>query len=214
MSVLGRALLFFPAIILMSALASIGLAVSRGAPLWLFVAAACLYLVPLICFRVHSFFFPKREGLTRISGPGYSPWWGGHQIQLIYIGFPFLEAPLRMIPGAFSLWLRLWGSRIGEGVYWTPEVSIVDRDLLEVGDGVVFGHRVVTLSHVIRPGKRGMLLFVKRVRIGSGAFIGAGSAIGPGSEIQAGALLPVESRVFVNESVGGDNPGDSSGDRQ
>ena len=65
----------------------------------------------------------------------------GHQLQVLYSAFP----ALRLVPGLYSAWLRLWGSRVGRAVYWTPQVKITDRGLLKVGDGVVFGHRVVSI---------------------------------------------------------------------
>lgn len=162
---------------------------------------AVLYLLPLIAFRIHQLVAPLRAGGSRIDGKSYVPWWGGHQIQLIYIAVPQLEALLRMVPGLYSLWLRGWGSRIGWRVHWTPLVEVTDRSLLEVGDGVVFGHRAVVFGHVIRHGKQNMLLYVRPVRIGDGVFIGAGSAIGPGAVIGAGARLDAETRVYPMQVV-------------
>lgn len=163
---------------------------------------AVLYLVPLVAFRLHQLVAPLRPGGARIDGRTYVPWWGGHQIQLIYIAVPQLEALLRVVPGLYSLWLRGWGSRIGKRVHWTPLVEVTDRSLLEVGDGVVFGHRAVVFGHVIRHGKQNMLLYVRPVRIGDGVFIGAGSAIGPGAVIRPGARLDAETRVYPMEVIG------------
>jgi hypothetical protein len=162
---------------------------------------AVLYLVPLLAFRFHQLVAPLRAGGSRIDGKTYVPWWGGHQIQLIYIAVPQLEALLRMVPGLYSLWLRGWGSRVGRRVHWTPLVEVTDRSLLEIGDGVVFGHRAVVFGHVIRHGKQSMLLYVRPVRIGDGVFIGAGSAIGPGAVIGAGARLDAETRVYPMQVV-------------
>lgn len=162
---------------------------------------AVLYLVPLIAFRIHQLVAPLRAGGSRLDGKTYVPWWGGHQMQLLYIAVPQLEALLRMVPGLYSLWLRGWGSRVGRRVHWTPLVEVTDRSLLEVGDGVVFGHRVVVFGHVIRHGKENMLLYVRPVRIGDGVFIGAGSAIGPGAVIGAGARLDAETRVYPMQVV-------------
>jgi hypothetical protein len=109
---------------------------------------AVLYLVPVATYRLHGALWPLVEGASRIDAPRYAPWWGGHQCQLMYSALPALEAALRLVPGLYSGWLRLWGSRVGRGVYWTPLVEITDRSLLEVGDGVVFGHRVACYAHL------------------------------------------------------------------
>ena len=163
---------------------------------------AVLYLVPLLAFRLHQLISPLRAGGSRLDGRSYVPWWGGHQIQLIYIAVPQLEALLRMVPGLYSLWLRGWGSKVGKRVHWTPQVEVTDRSLLEVGDGVIFGHRAVLFGHVIRQGKQHLLLYVRPVTIGDGVFVGAGSAIGPGAVIRPGARLDAETRVYPMEVVG------------
>ncbi len=162
---------------------------------------AVLYLVPLLAFRLHQLIAPLRAGGSRLDGKTYVPWWGGHQIQLLYIAVPQLEALLRMVPGLYSVWLRAWGSRIGRRVHWTPQVEVTDRSLLEVGDDVIFGHRAVLFGHVIRHGKQHLLLYVRKVTIGRGVFVGAGSAIGPGAVISPGARLDAETRVYPMEVV-------------
>lgn len=163
---------------------------------------AVLYLVPMLAFRLHQLVLPLRPGGSRLDGQSYVPWWGSHQIQLVYIAVPQLEALLRMVPGLYSLWLRGWGSKVGRRVHWTPLVEVTDRSLLAVGDGVVFGHRAVLFGHVIRHGKQGLILYVRPVTIGDGVFIGAGSAIGPGAVIRSGARLDAETRVYPMEVVG------------
>lgn len=163
--------------------------------------AFAVYGFPLCAFRLHKLLFPVREGFSQIDGKQYSPWWGGHQIQALYIAFPQLEAVLRLIPGAFSLWLRMWGSKVGAAVYWTPRVDIVDRNLLDIGDRVIFGDKVECFGHVIKPKHGRLMLYVKRVHVGHHAFIGAGSRIGPGVRITDGASVPVLSVLLPNQNV-------------
>lgn len=190
------------------------LALLLGCAFWLLrtgsaVAALALlcvvYLLPVLCFRVHETLWPLREGRSRIDAPGYSPWWGGHQFQLMYNAFPALESALRLLPGVYSAWLRLWGSRIGRRVYWTPRVEIADRSLLEVGDGVVFGHLTACYAHLIKPHRGGLVLYVRRIRVGEGAFLSAGSRLGPGVRIAAGSVLPLLSDVGVGRRVAGED---------
>jgi hypothetical protein len=198
---MGTLVSFFPAILLgLVAACAVWFVAAPGWPP-LASAALVLYVLPLTVHRLHRWLFPIREGASRLVGGVYSPWYGTHQIQMIYIAFPVLEILLRMIPGCYSAWLRLWGSRIGRAVYWTPCVDIVDRGLVDVGDRVIFGHRSGIFSHVIRPTKGNLLLFVRRVRIGDGAFIGAGSYLAPGAIVEPGAMVPAATHVYPRQRV-------------
>jgi hypothetical protein len=165
------------------------------------LAFFALYIFPLLCFRIHKLIVHNKEGISYLVTAKYSPWWGSHQIQQIYIAFPALETFIRLIPGAFSVWLRLWGSKVGSGIYWTPALEITDRNLLEIGDHVIFGHNVGLYCHVIKPKNDQLLLFVRKIRIGSQAFIGAGARLGPGVRVEAGALVPTASDHFPNSRV-------------
>ncbi|PSB05161.1 acyl transferase [Merismopedia glauca] len=160
---------------------------------------AVFYVLPLLVYWLHHLFYPLKEGISYLEGKNYAPWWGTHQIQLIYIAFPALETILRLIPGLFSLWLRLWGAKVGQGVYWTSRLEIGDRSLLEIGDRVVFGHGIGIYSHAVKPKKDNLMLYAKRVKIGDGAFISAGCRLGPGVEIPAGAYVPVTTDLYPNQ---------------
>lgn len=150
-----------------------------------------IYIFPLLIYKIHNYFLPIKENTSYLCGKEYSPWWGSHQIQSIYITFPVFESILRLIPGAFSLWLRLWGSPVGKKVYWTPKVEITDRGLVEIGDNVVFGHEVGIYSHIIKPKKQDLLLYVKKVKVGSNVFVGAGNNIAPGVIIEDNTYIPI-----------------------
>ncbi len=171
----------------------------------IFAAFLHLYLTPPILFRLHNFFIPLPLGYSEFTFSKYSPWFGSFQLQVIYIAIPHLEAVLRLIPGAYSAWLRLWGAKIGKGVYWTPLVEIIDRPLLDIGDHVVFGHRVTTTSHYILPNKNapGLRLYMKPIFIGEHAFIGAGVRIGPGVTILPRAFLKYNLECFPDKTYGG-----------
>ena len=197
MSLLGRLLTFFPALVLASALACVVAMVVTRNPLWLAALVFAIYGLPLVAFRVINAFAPLRETRSYLDGPRYSPWWGSHQLQRIFIALPQLESLLQLMPGAFSLWLRLWGSRIGRRVHWTPRVEIADRSMLDVGDDVVFAHKVECYAHAIKPSRRGRLvLYVRRIRIGSRVFVGAGARIGPGARICDGVFVPILTDVY------------------
>jgi hypothetical protein len=147
--------------------------------------------LPVLLFRIHEYFYPLNEGMSQLDTGTYSPWWGTHQLQMLYNSFPLLEAVLRFVPGLYSVWLRLWGSEIGHQVYWTPLVEIIDRSLLKVGDKVIFGHKSACCGHVIWYIEGKLMLYVKKTTIGREVLVGAGSCLGPGVEIADGSHLPL-----------------------
>jgi acetyltransferase-like isoleucine patch superfamily enzyme len=201
MTIAGKLITLFPAFIVASALASVGwFAVAPG--VWpVLTLLGVLYGLPLAAFRVHEAIWPTERGATPIDRRRYVAWWGAHQLQLIYFAFPVLEVVLRLVPGLFSAWLRLWGAKIGKGVYWTPHFEIADRHLLEVGDHVIFGHQVHMFAHMIKPRDNALSLYVKVIRIETGAFVGAGSIIGPGVRVKAGAMLGAETRGYPDKEL-------------
>ncbi|MEL6165163.1 MAG: acyl transferase [Cyanobacteria bacterium J06628_3] len=162
------------------------------------------YGFPLLIHKIHEYFYPVQEGISYLQGEEYSPWWGSHQIQSIYITFSGLESALRLIPGAFSLWLRLWGAKVGKNIYWTPRLEIADRSLIEIGDSVVFGQGCGIFSHAIKPKKQDLMLYVKKVKIGSNVFIGGGSNLAPGVVIEDETFISAESRLYPNKFIEND----------
>ena len=167
MTLRSTILSLFPAIVmLMGCLSFLWICYSPGivtVTIFLFV----LYAFPLLIHKIHDHFYPIKEGISYLQGNEYSPWWGSHQIQSVYITFGVLESVLRLIPGAFSLWLRLWGAKVGKNVYWTPKLEVADRSLIEIGDNVIFGQSCGILSHVVKPKKQNLMLYVKKVKIGN-----------------------------------------------
>ena len=201
MTLLSKLLSFFPSLTLGLAMFSLvyGLWEHR---LWsLILCVFFLYGFPVLLYRLHTHVYPLKKGISYLQGADYSPWWGSHQLQAIYIAFPALETVLRLIPGVFSAWLRLWGAQIGKRVYWTPALEIADRGLLTIGDGVVFGHRVGMYSHIVKPRRGNLMLYLKPIVIGDGSFIGAGSYIGPGATITAGSYLEAGSEIYPNVTI-------------
>lgn len=172
---------------------------SHGSWPTLFGVLFFIYLFPLICFRVLVFLCPIKEGDSDIMNDQFSPWWAGHQIQSLFIALPWLESCLRIIPGLFSIWLRAWGSQIGKNVYWTPGVTIYDRNLLDIGDHVIFGERALTVSHVITPKDGKGLLKISKVIVKNGAFVGAGSVLSPGVIVEEGVLIKAGTNLYPNQ---------------
>ena len=201
MTLLSTFLAFFPALVLLAAGASVYWLCVAPSIFSVFAIAFSLYGIPLLTHYIHRYFHPIAEGIGYLRGDNYSPWWGSHQIQSIYIAFPALETLLRLIPGVFSAWLRLWGAQIGRDVYWTPQLEIADRGLIIVGDRVVFGYQVTLVSHVIKPKKDNLMLYVKKIEIGNDVFLGARSQLGPGAQIQDGTFLPILTHVYPNREA-------------
>jgi hypothetical protein len=201
MTLLGRLISFYPTFLLVLCLSIIGWFGMQPSPLQPALLLVVLYLLPPLSFRLHRRLFPFRKSLTNLSERKYSPWWGAHQIQVLYIAVPQLESLLRLVPGLYSAWLRLWGSRIGHDVYWTPNVEVTDRHLLDIGDRVVMGHKCKFLGHAIKPRGQDLALYSRTIRIGNDVFIGAGSRIGPGAVVSDGLFLPVLTDVHINETL-------------
>jgi acetyltransferase-like isoleucine patch superfamily enzyme len=147
--------------------------------------------LPPLAFRAYSLAYPARAGRWLLNSPARNDWWVAHQLQMLYAAIPVFESILRLVPGLYSAWLRLWGSKIGKRVYWTALVEIIDRHMLRVGDDVLFGHRVVCSSHVIIKKRNGdFMLILRPARIGSGTFVGAFARIGPGVKIPEATIIP------------------------
>lgn len=190
----GRMILWggFPGLHLITVAALAGLAVfraSRGPETagLLGLALAHLYLTPPLLHRLLG--GPRRlpRGRFGVDSPEFLLWWRAAQLQTIFNRLPALEELLRLLPGVYSLWLRLWGARVGRLVYWTPGVAIADRSLVAVGDRVVFGAAVRVMPHLVAPDGDGRTtLLVAPVTIGDDALVGGYSLLTPGARVEAG----------------------------
>ena len=114
---------------------------------------------------------------------------------MLYLRLPFMEEFLRFVPGLYSLWLRLWGSKIGKLVYWPAGLRLLDRGYLDIGDYVFFGADVRLNPHVItKENEKNMLLLdtvviKKNVSIGGYSLITAGVCIEEGEALNAYSIL-------------------------
>lgn len=165
---------------------------------WLVVSVLMPYLFPLLLYRFMNAVEPQKEGPSRLEKGVYNAWGVAIAIQAIYGVFPILEDLLKLLPGLYSVWLRLWGSRIGKDVFFPPGFLLVDRAHLEVGDKAVFGMGVIVSPHMVRYRGKRRLVYLKTVRVGAGAFIGGRSYLGPGSEISPRYVLPGFANMTIN----------------
>ena len=109
-------------------------------------------------------------------------WWFTFCTQTLFLRFPFLEEVLRTVPALYSLWLRLWGSKIGKLVYWTPGTTVLDRSFLRFGDHVSLGLGSLLGTHL----HVGDEFLIAPIELEDGVAIGAHAMIGPGVTVKAG----------------------------
>jgi acetyltransferase-like isoleucine patch superfamily enzyme len=166
-------------------------------------------LSPLIWKTMKVFFGKKTEGAFYIGkhAKGGNIWLVSYQLQSVYSHFPFIERALRLLPGAYSSWLRMWGSKIGRKVNWTPECQIVDRGYLEIGDRAFIGNRSYFSAHVLKKTDNRYFLYVKRIQIGSDTMISYSAHVSPGVvignrvHVEPGAELYPNAQVAEGEKV-------------
>jgi acetyltransferase-like isoleucine patch superfamily enzyme len=112
----------------------------------------------------------------------FCPWLAAHHIQAFYDALPYLESLLRVFPGFYSMWLRMWGSRVGYGVNGRCAWMCSIATLMDIGNRVCSTREVELVAHVRQKTEgAGSRVLVRAVRIGSHAFLGAGVRVGPGA---------------------------------
>jgi len=161
------------------------------------LALAWLYLLPPLLGRLALALFGRPQGEFTPEARAYRTWWLLTQLQVVYGRVSLLEEALRIVPGAYSLWLRLWGSKVSLLVLWSPGVMVTDRYLLRVAKGVVVGTRSTLGGHIATVNGRGEYsLTVAPIILEEGSVVGALAGIGPGCHVfpwetvPAGRLLP------------------------
>src|SRR5436309_10353917 len=166
-------------------------------------AVSFLYLAPPITGRVLCAYSPISEGHVAIGSRAFTTWWALLQLQLIFCRLPILAEALRIVPGLYSGWLRLWGARIGRLTFWSPGVSILDRPFVHVGRDVVIGAGVSLSSHLFaaRP-EGGRELLLGTIHIGDDACVGGYSVLGPGARIEPGASTRACLRALAVRDAG------------
>jgi hypothetical protein len=160
-------------------------------PAWRILgAAAALYLAPPLAARMLLAAAPFRKSVIAMGTRDFFTWWALLAFQVIFCRFPALEEALRVVPALYSFWLRLWGSRIGRLVYWSPGTQVLDRSFLDIGDDVIFGAGVRLNPHVLARNASGELeLVLAPVKIGARAIVGGYSLLTAGTEILPGECL-------------------------
>lgn len=203
MTAWDRIFSYFPLMMFVITLSALGVFAAWPSPWSAVLLILVIYFLPPMVQRIMFRWAPLKHGVACIDGRGFCAWLASHHIQACYDALPFLESLLRVFPGFYSMWLRMWGSRVGYGVEWAVRMDVLDRSLMDIGNRVVFSREVELAAHVRQKmDGAGSRVLVRPVRIGSYAFIGAGARIGPGANVPSNANVPALAVVGVNESYG------------
>src|SRR5690242_15747852 len=108
MSRWNRLFSYFPLLMTVATLAAVA-AFAHDASIWtLLLLFAVLYILPPTVQRVMFRWSPLKLGVSTIDDRSFSSWLAASHIQAFYDALPQLESLLRVIPGFYSMWLRLW----------------------------------------------------------------------------------------------------------
>jgi len=147
---------------------------------------AALYLLPPAFAYAVRKLCRISEGKIAFGSNVFFAWWTLLQLQMVFCRLPALEELLRLVPGVYSVWLRLWGARIGRLTFWSPGTVIMDRPYLQLGDDVVFGAGVRINPHLVVKNSGGRFeLLLGTVKIGDRVTVGGYSLLSVGAEIAA-----------------------------
>lgn len=154
-------------------------------------------------WRMLSPFIPTKMGASFLGAhtEEVNGWFVSYKIQQIYNTLPILEAILKLIPGAYSAWLRLWGAKIGNDVNWTLQSKILDRPFIHIGDRCLIGNEVYLSAHDIKKKENQYLLYLQEVIIGSDVVLSLKSVVGPGAIIEDHAFISASSAILPNTKI-------------
>ncbi|MBS0383859.1 MAG: acyl transferase, partial [Proteobacteria bacterium] len=131
MSRWNRLFSYFPLLMTVATFAALGVFARVPSPWSLLLVFAVIYILPPVVQRVMFRWAPLKLGVSTIDDRSFSSSLAAHHIQAFYDALPQLESLLRVIPGFYSMWLRLWGSRVGYGVEWPVRMDVLDRNLMD-----------------------------------------------------------------------------------
>ena len=166
-----------------------------GMPEWLrvlvlamaFVPAYLLFAAGVMVYSAAAtrlFGWRTRPGLeARLSDFDWPLLDWGRYLVTTHVVRLFAGAVFRSTP-VWTWYMRMNGARIGRGV-WVNSLSLMDHNLIEIGDFAVVGSDVHMSGHMVEGG----ILRTAPVRIGARATIGIASVIGIGADVGAGAQV-------------------------
>ncbi|MCP5155251.1 MAG: hypothetical protein H6983_13865 [Ectothiorhodospiraceae bacterium] len=183
---------FFPLTYLAAGAAVVAL-VDVGTGARVALGIAWLYLGPPLLARLVLARFGTPTCTDAVAGDrAYRVWWLLTQIQMPFNRIGVLEELLRLVPGLYGTWLRLWGGRVSPFAFFARDVMVTERYLIEVGAGAVIGSYAGLVAHLVSVGGDGVArLTVAPVVVESGAVVGIRAGLGPGCRLAGGETLPV-----------------------
>ncbi len=161
-------------------------------PRWAWaLAPPTLFLLPPLVVRLALLVRPLAAASIELGSGAFLLWWFTAQWQAIFNRLGFLEELLRLVPGLYGAWLRLWGARVGRLVYFSPECRVVDRPFVVLGHRVLLSIGARLSPHLVSRGPDGVArLLLAPIEIGDGAMIGGHSWLGPGAFVAPGEMTP------------------------
>ncbi|HEU4994196.1 MAG TPA: hypothetical protein VFT29_05225 [Gemmatimonadaceae bacterium] len=120
-----------------------------------------------------------------------------HVVRL-FAGATFRSSPV------WAMYMRLNGARVGRSV-WVNSLSIMDHNLLDLGDRCVIGSDAHIAGHIVERGvlKTAPVHIGRGVTIGIGTVIGIGVRIGDHAQVGALSVVPKHSRLEAGRVYGG-----------
>lgn len=168
-----------------------------------FIFFLIVYIWPPLMWRFLSPFIPAQMGSSYLGvhTETVNGWFVSYQIQRIYNALPFLESVLKLVPGLYSSWLRLWGARIGAKVNWTSQSKVIDRPFIHIGDRCLIGNAAYLSAHSIKKKDDRYLLYLKEISIGSDVVLSLQSIVGPGVTIGNRAFVMARTAILPNTTI-------------
>jgi acetyltransferase-like isoleucine patch superfamily enzyme len=171
---------------------------------------ALIFLFALIfclccCLRIRR--LPRREVVLEDFGKDFmakESLMYSFVIKLVYQGYFWLLGNL-LTNGLFVSFNKFLGAKIGKNVSVIVPGTILDPEMVEIGDNTTIGADAIISGHV----GESMRLAIKRVKIGKNCLIGARSFIWPGVVIEdnvtvaAGAIVLEDTYLPANTVWGG-----------
>ena len=130
---------------------------------------------------------------------GLNPWLFSFYLQQFYETFDFFEKTLKLVPGLYSAWLRLWGAKIGSHINWAPACKIMDRPFLVVGNRSLIGNLSYISSHAIKKNSGSYLLYVKKTIIEEDCVVSYTATLGPGAVMRNRSYIEAGAALFPNQ---------------
>ncbi len=160
-----------------------------------------VYFLSIIIWKILLMNYKFPEGAARIGkrAEGGNLWLIYYNLQAVYNGSSLPETILKAIPFAYSAWLRLWGSKVGKFVNWTPGCQVVDRAHLIIGDRCLVGNLSYLSAHIMKKNENFYTLYVKNIEIGSDCVMSFRATIGPGAKIKDNSFLTAGQAVYPNQ---------------